>query len=121
MPGGGGTQRLVRTMGKYRAMKFCLTGEMFTGEEAFSMGLASEVVEDDKVESRAIEIASSIAALAPLAVQQIKEVLLAGQNASLETALRLEAKANQVLFASQDKMEGMRAFLEKRKPNWQGK
>ena len=120
-PGGGGTQRLTRAVGKYKAMKICLTGELFGAKEAFDMGLVSEVVPDAEVEKRALEIARQIAALAPLAVQQIKEVILAGQDASLETGLRLEAKAIQLMFSTHDQKEGMAAFIEKRKPQFLGK
>ena len=120
-PGGGGTQRLTRAVGKYKAMKICLTGELFGAKEAFDMGLVSEVVPDAEVEKRALEIAQQIAALAPLAVQQIKEVILAGQDASLETGLRLEAKAIQLMFSTHDQKEGMAAFIEKRKPQFLGK
>jgi len=121
IPGGGGTQRLTRAVGKYKAMKICLTGELFSAREAFDMGLVSELVADADVEKRAIEMASKIASLPPLAVQQAKEVVLAGQDASLDAALRLETKAIQVLFASQDQKEGMAAFIEKRKPRFQGR
>jgi enoyl-CoA hydratase/carnithine racemase len=121
IPGGGGTQRLTRAVGKYKAMKICLTGELFGAREAYEMGLVSELAPDAAVEQRAIEMAAQIAALAPLAVQQIKEVLLAGQDASLDAALRLETKAIQILFASQDQKEGMSAFIEKRKPDFQGR
>ena len=121
MPGGGATQRLARAIGKYKAMKFCLTGELFNAKEAYEMGLVSEVVADAEVEKRAIAMATQIAELAPLAVQQIKEILLAGQDVSLDAALRLETKAFQLLFASQDQKEGMSAFIEKRKPKFQGK
>jgi len=121
IPGGGGTQRLARAVGKYKAMKICLTGELFSAKEAFDMGLVSELVADADVEKRALEMASKIASLPPLAVQQVKEVLLAGQDASLDAALRLETKAIQVLFASQDQKEGMAAFIEKRKPKFQGR
>ncbi|HEV8519322.1 MAG TPA: enoyl-CoA hydratase-related protein [Burkholderiales bacterium] len=120
-PGGGGTQRLTRAVGKYKAMKICLTGELFGAKEAFDMGLVSEVVPDAEVEKRALEMAKQIAALAPLAVQQIKEVILAGQDASLETGLRLEAKAIQLMFSTHDQKEGMAAFIEKRKPQFLGK
>ena len=120
-PGGGGTQRLTRAVGKYKAMKICLTGDLFGAKEAFDMGLVSEVVPDAEVEKRALEMAQQIAALAPLAVQQIKEVILAGQDASLETGLRLEAKAIQLMFSTHDQKEGMAAFIEKRKPQFLGK
>lgn len=121
MPGAGGTQRLTRAVGKFQAMKMLLTGQTISGREAFAMGLASEVVEDDKVQERAAEMARLIAKMPPLAVEQIKEVLLAGQDASLETALMLERKAFHLLFAGHDQKEGMRAFLEKRKPVYTGR
>jgi enoyl-CoA hydratase/carnithine racemase len=121
MPGGGGTQRLMRAVGKYKAMKFLLSGDLFGAAEAAAMGLVSEVVPDAEVEPRAIALAAQIAAFSPLAVQQIKEVSLAGQDASLDAALRLETKAIQVLFSSQDRTEGMQAFIEKRSPRFQGR
>ena len=120
MPGAGGTQRLTRAIGKFQAMKLLLTGLPISGEEAFAMGLVSEVVDDDKVQERALELARIIADMPPLATTQIKEVLLAGQDASLDTALMLERKAFHLLFASQDQKEGMRAFFEKRKPVYTG-
>ncbi|MDR2001333.1 MAG: enoyl-CoA hydratase [Zoogloeaceae bacterium] len=121
MPGAGGTQRLTRAIGKFPAMKMLLTGLPISGEEAFAMGLASEVVDDDKVQERALELARTIAAMPPLAAAQIKEVLHAGQDASLDAALMLERKAFHLLFSSQDQKEGMAAFLEKRKPNYTGR
>ena len=121
MPGAGGTQRLTRAVGKFKAMKMVLTGEIIPGAEADAMGLASEVVADDQVEVRALELARRIAAMPPLAVAQIKEVLLAGQGASLETAMMLERKAFQLLFDSHDQKEGMKAFHEKRKPEYEGR
>jgi enoyl-CoA hydratase/carnithine racemase len=121
MPGGGGTQRLVRAVGKFKAMLMVLTGEIFSAQIANNMGLVSEVVPDAQVLTRALGLARHIADLPPLAVAQIKEVTLAGQNASLESALMLERKALQLLFASEDQKEGMSAFLEKRKPTYRGK
>lgn len=121
MPGAGGTQRLTRAVGKFQAMKMVLTGQPVPAREALAMGLASEVVADTEVQARALELAGQIAALPPLAVMQIKEVLLAGQDASLDTALMLERKAFQLLFASQDQKEGMAAFFEKRPANFQGR
>src|SRR6185436_4304475 len=73
IPGGGGTQRLTRAVGKYKAMKYILTGEQIPAKDAFEMGLASEVVPDPEVEGRAIDIARQIAALPPIAVQLAKE------------------------------------------------
>jgi enoyl-CoA hydratase len=121
MPGAGGTQRLTRAAGKFRAMKMILTGQPVSASEALAMGLVSEVVADSDVLPTALRMAKLIAAMPPLAVAQIKEVVLAGQDASLEAALMLERKAFQLLFNSRDQKEGMRAFLEKRKPQYQGK
>lgn len=121
IPGAGGTQRLARAVGKFKAFRLLLTGQAIPAAEASAMGLVSEVVPDAEVMNRALALAREIAALPPLAVAQIKEVLLAGQDASLETALMLERKAFQLLFASDDKREGMQAFLEKRKPQFKGR
>lgn len=120
MPGAGGTQRLTRAVGKFKAMKLVLTGLPVSAREAFDMGLASEVVPDDQVQSRALALAGIIAQRPPLAVAQIKEVLIAGEDASLEAGLMLERKAFQLLFASRDQKEGMQAFLEKRDPQFRG-
>ncbi|TAN44614.1 MAG: enoyl-CoA hydratase [Rhodospirillales bacterium] len=121
MPGAGGTQRLVRAVGKFKAMKMLLTGKPVTAAEAETMGLVSDVVPDDEVLPAALKMAETIAAMPPLAVAQIKEVLLAGMDASLDTALALERKAFQLLFASRDQKEGMKAFLEKRLPAFEGR
>lgn len=121
IPGGGGTQRFPRAVGKYKALRYLLTGDLFSAQDAFQMGLVSEVVADGEVEKRAIELAGQIAELPPLAVEQIKETVLRGLDASLETGLALEAKAIQLLFSSQDQKEGMAAFIGKRKPKFSGK
>lgn len=121
MPGGGGTQRLVRAVGKFRAMKMLLLGEPIAAPEALAMGLVSEVVADDQVLPRALEIAGRIAELPPLAAEQIKEAVLLGDDSSLEAGLTLERKMFDVLFDTEDQKEGMRAFAEKRKPLYKGK
>ena len=121
IPGGGGTQRLVRAVGKYRANLMLLTGEMISAAQALEMGLVSEVVSDEEVESRAIELAQKIVRMPPLAIKLTKEVVNAGMDASIETGLLLERKAFEVLFDSDDQKEGMQAFVEKRHPNFKGK
>ena len=121
MPGAGGTQRLTRAVGKFRAMRMLLTGEPVTARDALAMGLVSDVVPDGEVLETALRIAKTIAAMPPLAILQIKEAVLAGQDASLETAIALERKAFQLLFSTNDQKEGMRAFLEKRKPEFHGR
>jgi enoyl-CoA hydratase/carnithine racemase len=121
IPGGGATQRLTRAVGKYKAMRYILAGDPFGAREAFDMGLVSEVVPDAEVEERAIALAKQISELPPLAIQLAKEAVLAGMEAPLATALALEAKSAQMLFSSQDQKEGMRAFIEKRKPKFSGR
>lgn len=120
MPGAGGTQRLVRAVGKWKAIRMLLTGEPVTAREAEAMGLVSEVVPDREVVTRALDLAGAISLLPPLAVRQIKEVVLAGQDASLEAGLLLERKAFQLLYASADQKDGMRAFLREARSGLQG-
>ncbi|MGE4280119.1 MAG: enoyl-CoA hydratase-related protein [Magnetospirillum sp.] len=121
MPGAGGTQRLTRLVGKHRAMLMLLTGEAVDGAQAAAMGLVSVCVPDDQVLEVAKNIAGKIARMPPVAVRQIKEVLLAGMDASLDTGLMLERKAFQLLFDTSDQKEGMAAFMDKRKPVYEGK
>lgn len=120
MPGAGGTQRLIRAVGKFQAMRIALTGCLISAPEALAMGMISEVVDDERTLSRAIEMAADIAALSPLAVAQIKEVMLLGADLPLESALALERKAFQLLFDSKDQKEGAQAFLDKRKATFSG-
>jgi enoyl-CoA hydratase len=120
MPGAGGTQRLTRAVGKFHAMRLCLTGQPMAATEAHQIGLVSQVVPDAEVVDAALGMARDLARPPPLAVMQIKEAILAGQDTSLEAGLMLERKAFQLLFASADKREGMQAFLEKRPPNFKG-
>ncbi len=121
LAGGGGTQKVARLVGAKRAMLLLLTGRMFGATEALSMGLVSEMAATGQALARAIEIAGEIAAMPPIVVMQIKEIVNAGLNAPLETALMLERKAFQLQFATSDQKEGMGAFLEKRKPTFEGK
>ncbi len=121
MPGAGGTQRLLRAAGKFVAMRYLLTGDFIPAQAAREMGLASEVVPDGEVLPHALKIATKIAALPPLSVDAIKEVVDLGADASLDTALVLERKAFQLLFATEDRNEGISAFLEKRKPAFKGR
>ncbi|WP_210496880.1 enoyl-CoA hydratase-related protein [Microvirga antarctica] len=121
MPGAGGTQRLARAIGRYRAMLMLLTGSSMSAREAYEAGLVSLVTPDDDTVARAIAIATTIAAMPPLAVAEIKQVLHAGLDAPLDTALMLERRAAYLLFDSEDKREAMTAFLEKRKPVLSGR
>ncbi len=120
MPGAGGTQRLFRVIGKHKAMKLILTGDMISAEAADQMGLVSEVVDDETTIKRAIEIATKLAGYSPIALMQIKEVANLGVDMPLQAALALERKAFQILFDTEDQKEGVKAFLEKRDANYKG-
>jgi enoyl-CoA hydratase/carnithine racemase len=121
MPGAGGTQRMLRALGKFKTMKLLLTGAIIDAAEAERIGLVSEVVPDSELMARATALALEIAALPPLAAEQIKEVALLGEDIPLAAALALERKAFQLLFATEDQKEGMRAFLDKRQPKFEGR
>jgi enoyl-CoA hydratase len=121
LPGGGGTQKLARLVGRHRAMLLIMTGRMFGAAEALAMGVVSEVAPAGQALARALDVAREIAAMPPISIMQIKEIVNAGLNAPLDTALMLERKAFQLQFATQDQKEGMRAFKEKRKPKFEGR
>ncbi len=121
LPGGGGTQKLARLIGRQRAMLLLLTGRIFGAAEALNMGVVGEVAPTGQALARALEVAREIADMPPISVQQIKEIVNAGLNAPLDTALMLERKALLLQFATQDQKEGMRAFIEKRKAKFEGK
>jgi enoyl-CoA hydratase/carnithine racemase len=121
MPGASGTQRLLRAVGNYKAARYLLTGDFIDASLASAMGLVSEVVPDAEVVATAIALGAKIAQRAPLAVDAIKTVIKHGPDASLQTALLLERKCFQLLFASEDRNEGIAAMLEKREPNFKGR
>lgn len=121
MPGAGGVQRFLRATSKYGAMRWLLTGDRMSGAEALRQGLVSEVVADNEVLPHSLTLAAKLARLPPLAIRSIKESILQGADAPLNVALSLERKAFQLLFASEDKTEGIQAFIEKRKPVFKGK
>jgi enoyl-CoA hydratase len=121
IPGAGGTQRLTAALGKARAMKFVLTGELITAQEAFVAGLVSELVPGAEVEARAIELARTIAAKSPLALRHAKAAVRHAAEASLAGGLALERQAFAEVFDSEDRREGIAAFLAKRVPNFTGR
>jgi len=116
VPGGGGTQRLARAIGKSRTMELTLTGRNFTAAEAADWGLISRVSEN--VLEDAISVASTIASKSAIAVQAGKEVVNAAYETTLSEGLRYERRIFHGLFATNDQKEGMSAFAEKRKPTW---
>lgn len=121
IPGAGGTQRLVRAIGKAKAMKLLLTGEAIDAATAYAWGLVSEVTDDVAVDDRAVELAGRIAQMPALAAEYIKELVLMGADIPLPAALTLERKSLHLLFDSEDQTEGMQAFLQKRSANFKGR
>lgn len=121
MPGAGGTQRLLRAAGRYKAALWALTGEPIPAAEAYAANLVSRLVPAGTALAEAQAIAARIAGMPPLAVQAIREALRLGADAPLETALSLERRLFERLFDSQDQREGMDAFLGKRAPRFTGR
>ncbi len=121
MPGAGGTQRLTRAVGKFRAMEIILTGDLITAREAHAMGLVNHVVPNELYLEKALELAKKLAGKAPLALQLAKESILKAQEMTQDQALDVERKIFYLLFSSEDKEEGVSAFLQKRKPEWKGR
>ena len=120
IPGGGGTQRLARAVGKYKAMEMILTGGMISAEEAMAHGLVNRVVPAGKYLEEATKLATEIASKAPLAVRHAKQAIATTQEKGLSDGLELERRLFYELFGTKDKKEGMSAFLEKRKPSFTG-
>jgi enoyl-CoA hydratase len=118
LPGYGGSQRLPRLVGKGAALKLLLTGEMIPALEALRIGLVEEVVAPDQLLARGEQIARTIAAQAPLAVEKCLEAVHAGYDLPLRQALDLEASLFGLCCATEDKAEGTKAFLEKRQAVW---
>jgi enoyl-CoA hydratase/carnithine racemase len=121
IPGGGGTQRLARVMGKQRAMEIVLTGRRITAEEAERLGIVNQVAPAKAWLDRAIELAEVVAARPPLAVRLAKQAVLAADEAPLTAGLDHERRLYELAMATEDRVEGMHAFLEKRKPEFRGR
>jgi enoyl-CoA hydratase len=121
MPGAGGTQRLARTLGKYRTMEMVLTGVQVTAQEMADHGLVNRVVPKGEHLMEAVKLAKEVAARGPIAVQLAKQAVLAAFETTLEEGLEMERKNFYLLFATEDMHEGMRAFIEKRKADFKGR
>lgn len=121
MPGAGGTQRLTRAIGKYKAMEMILTGEMINAEEAYKSGLVNKVVPVGLQLEEAKRLGLIIASKSPVAVRLAKEAVLRADELALREGLEFERKNFYMLFSSADQKEGMRAFIEKRNPRWTGR
>ena len=121
LPGGGGTQRLTRLVGRNKAKELLMTGDFITGAEAERLGLVNRVVPADRVLAEAHALADRILERAPLAVQMAKQLVNDGLNASLPTAITTEMGMTATLYGSADAKEGIAAFLEKRPPQFRGR
>lgn len=121
MPGAGGTQRIAQALGKARAMELVLTGRPITADEALAMGLINRIAPVESYLSEAQALAREIGGKAPLAVQLAKQAVNAVFDDYLDKGLLTERRVFYMLFATADQKEGMRAFLEKRPPEWQGR
>ena len=121
IPGGGGTQRLTRLVGEGKAMEMILTGEIIDANTAFAIGLVNHVVPADQLQTKTLEIASRIADKSPIALQLAKEAVKIASKSNLDEGLRREVDLFALCFSTEDKNEGVSAFLEKRKPAFTGK
>lgn len=120
-PGMGGSQRLTRAVGKSKSMDMCLTGRMMDAEEAERSGLVARVVPHDELLDEAIKAAGIIASMPPMAIQVNKEMVNAAFETMLDQGLLHERRLFQILTATEDKKEGMAAFIEKREGKWKGR
>lgn len=120
IPGGAGTQRLVRAVGPRAAKDLVMTGRRISAAEAREMGLVRQVVEPDKLLAASVEYAAGLAEMAPLAVQAAKRVIDAAEEASLDLGWTLEQLELSRLYSTEDAKEGIAAFLEKRQATWRG-
>jgi len=121
IPGGGGTQRLTRLIGEGRAMQIMLTGDMIDAQTAFNFGLVNHVYALAELEEKTMELANKIAEKAPIALQLAKEAVKFASKSNLDEGLRREVDLFALCFSTEDKQEGVSAFLEKRKPVFKGK
>jgi enoyl-CoA hydratase/carnithine racemase len=121
IPGGGGTQRLARVLGKQRAMEYVLTGKRFDAATARELGLVNRVVPDDAWLEESMKLAGEVAAKPPIASRLAKQAVLAAEETALSAGLENERRLYELAMATEDRVEGMTAFLEKREPKFEGK
>ncbi len=121
IPGGGGTQRLTRLIGEGRAMEISLTGDMIDAQTALRFGLVNHVYPAAELQEKTMELAAKIAEKAPIALQLAKEAVKFASRSNLDEGLRREVDLFAICFSTEDKEEGVAAFLEKRKPVFKGK
>jgi len=121
IPGGGGTQRLARVLGKQRAMEYVLTGERFGAQMAFELGLVNKVAEEGRWLEEALKLAHTVAERPPIAARLAKQAVLAAEETGLSAGLEHERRLYELAMATEDRVEGMQAFLEKREPKFEGR
>jgi enoyl-CoA hydratase len=121
IPGAGGTQRWTRIVGKARAIEIMLTGTVISAQKALEWGIINRVVPVENLLDEAKRLAAEVASKAPLAVRTAKEAVIKAQDMTLENGLDFENRVFSMLFGTEDQKEGMRAFIEKRKPQWKGR
>jgi enoyl-CoA hydratase/carnithine racemase len=121
IPGGGGTQRLARVVGRQRAMELVLTGRRFDAAEAASLGLVNEVVPVGEWLSAAMAMGQRIAKRPPIAARLAKQAVLAAEETAMAAGLEQERRLYELAMATEDRVEGMTAFLEKREPDFRGR
>lgn len=121
IPGGGGTQRLTRLVGEGKAMEMILTGEIIDAKSAYEIGLVNHVFPADQLQAKTMEIANRIADKSPIALSLAKEAVKLASRSTLDEGLRREVDLFALCFSTEDKNEGVSAFLEKRKPEFKGK
>ncbi len=120
IPGGGGTQRIARTVGKQLAMEYVLTGRRFDAATAQRMGLVNRVVDKESWLEEAHELARTVAERPPIAVRLAKQAVLTAEETALSAGIENERRLYELAMATEDRVEGMRAFLEKREPKYRG-
>lgn len=121
IPGAGGTQRLTRTVGKYVAMDMVLTGRMLGAEEALQRGLVARVVPAELIVEEGVRLGKEIAGRAPISVRLAKQAVTRAFEGRVDDGIDFERKAFYLLFATEDAHEGMRAFIDKRQPRYEGR
>ena len=121
IPGAGGTQRLPRLVGKGKAKELIFTGQRIDGQEAFNIGLVNKICESENLLDACHEMASMICETGPIAIEQAKYAINYGLETDIQTGLAIESNAYWVCIPSEDRLEGLAAFKEKRKPVYKGK
>jgi enoyl-CoA hydratase/carnithine racemase len=121
IPGGGGTQRLARVLGKQRTMELVLTGRRISAQEAQEFGLVNVVAKKREWLEQAMELARTVARRPPIAARLAKQAVLAADETSLAAGLAQERRLYELAMATEDRVEGMRAFIEKRRPEFEGR